>query len=226
MAAAALKPHHLKIFFSNQYCRAQIVRITDGHIVADACSWEKPLKTALQSTSDTVMPELPLCLVPCAVRAANAHLTRHRRVPRSMPTSTCHAYCRSITCALRPIPTTESNTAVSTKQCLAGTGRGRQGRRGAGGSRRQGGCAGGALGAQAPTEVPRQDRGAAAVHASGRPAAALSRAAMSRRDGPPVRHWLLPFCISAANGHCWSTQVKQQMLLANAICMHHGEHAS
>jgi ribosomal protein L18 len=54
MSAAATKLHHLKIFFSNQYCRAQIVRTTDNHIVADACSWEPALKKALQSTSDKV----------------------------------------------------------------------------------------------------------------------------------------------------------------------------
>lgn len=54
MSAAATKLHHLKLFFSNQFCRAQVVRITDGHIVADACSWEKGLKEGLQSTSDKV----------------------------------------------------------------------------------------------------------------------------------------------------------------------------
>jgi ribosomal protein L18 len=54
MSAAATKLHHLKLFFSNQYCRAQIVRSTDGHIVADACSWEPALKATLQSTSNKV----------------------------------------------------------------------------------------------------------------------------------------------------------------------------
>lgn len=53
-AVAASKPHHLKLFFSNRYCRAQIVRILDGTIVADACSWEPKAKEQLQSTSDKV----------------------------------------------------------------------------------------------------------------------------------------------------------------------------
>lgn len=56
MAAVASKPHHLKLFFSNQYCRAQVVRILDGTVVADACSWEPKAKEQLQSTSDKVQP--------------------------------------------------------------------------------------------------------------------------------------------------------------------------
>ena len=48
------KPHQLKLFFSNRYCRAQIVRSADGHVIADACSWEKGAKEALESTSDKV----------------------------------------------------------------------------------------------------------------------------------------------------------------------------
>ncbi len=56
MAAAAAKPHHLKLFFSNRYCRAQVVRILDGTVVADACSWEKGAKAQLLSTSDKVGP--------------------------------------------------------------------------------------------------------------------------------------------------------------------------
>lgn len=71
MSAAVLKPHHLKIFFSNQYCRAQVVRITDGHIVADACSWEKPLKQALQSTSDTVRTCIPAPMT-CAKKSCRS----------------------------------------------------------------------------------------------------------------------------------------------------------
>jgi ribosomal protein L18 len=52
MSATATKLHHLKLFFSNQYCRAQILRTTDNHIVADACTWEPALKKALRSTAD------------------------------------------------------------------------------------------------------------------------------------------------------------------------------
>ncbi len=48
----AVKPHHLKIFLSNRYAYAQIVRVADGHIVAAASTIEKGLKEGLQSAAD------------------------------------------------------------------------------------------------------------------------------------------------------------------------------
>lgn len=47
----ALKPYQLKLFFSNKYSYAQIIR-SDGHVVAAASSLEKALRESLQSTSD------------------------------------------------------------------------------------------------------------------------------------------------------------------------------
>jgi large subunit ribosomal protein L18 len=40
------KPLHLKLFLSNKYAYAQIVRMIDGHIVAAASTVEAPLREA------------------------------------------------------------------------------------------------------------------------------------------------------------------------------------
>lgn len=47
----AIKPYHLKLFFSNKYCYAQVLRIEDGHIVAAASTVEKSLRESLPRTS-------------------------------------------------------------------------------------------------------------------------------------------------------------------------------
>ena len=46
------KPFVLKLFFSNRYSYAQILRRLDGNIVAAASTIEKDLRTTLDSTSD------------------------------------------------------------------------------------------------------------------------------------------------------------------------------
>ncbi|CAL5229338.1 g12644 [Coccomyxa viridis] len=46
------KPYILKLFFSNQYSYAQILRSSDGNILAAASTIEKDLRTELPSTSD------------------------------------------------------------------------------------------------------------------------------------------------------------------------------
>ena len=48
----ALKPYHLKLHFSNNYCYAQIIRKLDGNIVASASTIEKELRESLPRTSD------------------------------------------------------------------------------------------------------------------------------------------------------------------------------
>jgi len=50
---SALKPYSLKLFLSNKYTYAQIVRKADGHIVAAASTIEKALQEGLASLSDT-----------------------------------------------------------------------------------------------------------------------------------------------------------------------------
>lgn len=52
--SSALKPYSLKLFLSNKYTYAQIVRKADGHIVAAASTIEKSLRQDLSSTSDKV----------------------------------------------------------------------------------------------------------------------------------------------------------------------------
>jgi ribosomal protein L18 len=49
---SALKPYSLKLFLSNKYTYAQIVRKADGHIVAAASTIEKTLQDGLASLSD------------------------------------------------------------------------------------------------------------------------------------------------------------------------------
>ena len=49
---SSLKPYHLKLFFSNKYSYAQIVRKSDGNIVAAASSIERTLRETLPKTSD------------------------------------------------------------------------------------------------------------------------------------------------------------------------------
>lgn len=46
------KPYILKLFFSNRYSYAQILRSLDGNILAAASTIEKDLRTTLSSTSD------------------------------------------------------------------------------------------------------------------------------------------------------------------------------
>jgi large subunit ribosomal protein L18 len=53
----AQKLHSLKLHFSNKYSYAQIVRNSDGHIVASASTIEKGLQEGLSSTSDKVASE-------------------------------------------------------------------------------------------------------------------------------------------------------------------------
>lgn len=48
----ALKPYKLKLFFSNRYCYAQIIRKTDGNIVAAASTIERAFRERLEKTSD------------------------------------------------------------------------------------------------------------------------------------------------------------------------------
>lgn len=57
MAATKFKPYLLKLFLSNQYAYAQIVRKPDGHIVAAASTIEKELRAALASKTDTAACE-------------------------------------------------------------------------------------------------------------------------------------------------------------------------
>lgn len=52
--SSVLKPYSLKLFLSNKYTYAQIVRKADGHIVAAASTIEKSLRQDLSSTSDKV----------------------------------------------------------------------------------------------------------------------------------------------------------------------------
>lgn len=49
---AKLKPYHLKLFFSNKYSYAQIIRSGDGHIVAAASTVEKALRESLPKTGN------------------------------------------------------------------------------------------------------------------------------------------------------------------------------
>lgn len=51
-AASRLKPHHLRLFFSNKYAYAQVFRIADNNVVAAASTIEKGLQDGLQSLSD------------------------------------------------------------------------------------------------------------------------------------------------------------------------------
>lgn len=46
------KPFVLKLCFSNRYALAQILRTSDGHIVAAAGSIEKALRTSLDKTAN------------------------------------------------------------------------------------------------------------------------------------------------------------------------------
>ena len=46
------KPYVLKLFFSNQFSYAQILRSSDGNILAAASTIEQDLRKALPSTSD------------------------------------------------------------------------------------------------------------------------------------------------------------------------------
>ena len=46
------KPYILKLFFSNRYSYAQILRSSDGNILAAASTIEKDLRAELPSTSD------------------------------------------------------------------------------------------------------------------------------------------------------------------------------
>ena len=46
------KPYILKLFFSNRYSYAQILRSSDGNILAAASSIEQDLRKELLSTSD------------------------------------------------------------------------------------------------------------------------------------------------------------------------------
>ena len=49
---SALRPYQLKLFLSNQYAYAQIMRAVDNHVVASASTIEKPVREGLQSTLD------------------------------------------------------------------------------------------------------------------------------------------------------------------------------
>ena len=49
---SVVKPYSLKLFFSNRYIYAQIVRKEDGHIVAAAATIEKAVQEGLSSLSD------------------------------------------------------------------------------------------------------------------------------------------------------------------------------
>ncbi|CAL8465042.1 g4577 [Coccomyxa elongata] len=46
------KPHILKLFLSNKYTYAQIIRKSDGNVLASASTIEKTLRKELPSTSD------------------------------------------------------------------------------------------------------------------------------------------------------------------------------
>lgn len=106
MSAAATKLHHLKLFFSNQYCRAQIVRSTDGHIVADACSWEPALKATLQSTSNKVQ-----------CRSTEIHSDMNPMVRFQQSTASCRMAC-IIPGALEWLPPWQEN-ATNACVCLS-----------------------------------------------------------------------------------------------------------
>ena len=54
------KPYILKLFFSNRYSYAQILRSTDGNILAAASTIEKDLREVLPSTSDKEVRALAL----------------------------------------------------------------------------------------------------------------------------------------------------------------------
>jgi large subunit ribosomal protein L18 len=74
---SVLRPYQLKLFLSNQYAYAQIMRAVDNHVVASASTIEKQIREGLQSTLDVTacgrwVPPLPrpksrsLCSLPCS----------------------------------------------------------------------------------------------------------------------------------------------------------------
>ena len=52
---SALKPYKLKLYFTNRYCYAQIIRNDDGNIVAAASTIEKRFRENLDKTSDKLV---------------------------------------------------------------------------------------------------------------------------------------------------------------------------
>ncbi len=50
--ASRLKPHHLRLFFSNKYAYAQIFRIEDNHVIAAASTIEKGVREGLHKAGD------------------------------------------------------------------------------------------------------------------------------------------------------------------------------
>lgn len=77
MQNALLKPHQLKLFLSNKFVYAQVVRQADGRIVAAASSIEKALAEGLPSTSDKDA---------CSKCAALTR-TRNQRPPARLPSA-------------------------------------------------------------------------------------------------------------------------------------------
>ncbi len=47
-----IKPYHLKVYITNQYAYAQVIRMLDGHVMAAASTKEKALREGLQSATD------------------------------------------------------------------------------------------------------------------------------------------------------------------------------
>ena len=77
MQNALLKPHQLKLFLSNKFVYAQVVRQADGRIVAAASSIEKALSQRLPSTSNKDA---------CSKCAALTR-TRNQRPPARLPSA-------------------------------------------------------------------------------------------------------------------------------------------
>lgn len=64
------KPYHLKLFFSNKFTYAQVVRAVDGHIVACASTIEKNIReNVLQRKSKSDKPASVLVGMMLAERA-------------------------------------------------------------------------------------------------------------------------------------------------------------
>jgi ribosomal protein L18 len=57
----APKPHILKLFLSNKYTYAQILRKSDGNVLAAASTIEKDLRKDCPSTSDKPVRSFPCC---------------------------------------------------------------------------------------------------------------------------------------------------------------------
>eukprot|EP00898_Chlorokybus_atmophyticus_P009101 jgi/Chlat1/9192/Chrsp97S08464 len=79
-----LNPFQLKLFFSNRYVYAQVVRRGDGHIVASASTLEQSVRKTEGSKSDTSAAQLVGQTVAERARAANV-ASVHYQKPRGKP---------------------------------------------------------------------------------------------------------------------------------------------